>query len=53
MRIVETTPDRVVVKGDDFGAVDVLTPTYVLAFPAPPGLRPFEGDARTLEDLPG
>ena len=49
VRIVEVTPERVVVKGDDFGAVDVVTPSYVLPFPAPAVLRPFEGDASTLD----
>src|SRR4051794_14527484 len=35
VRIVEVTPDRVVVKVDDLGAVDVVTASYVLPFPAP------------------
>jgi hypothetical protein len=48
VRIVEITPERVVVQGDDFGAIDVLTETYVLPFPAPATLRPFDGDASTL-----
>ena len=48
VRIVEVTPERVVVQGDDFGAIDVLTETYVLPFPAPATLRPFDGDASTL-----
>lgn len=48
VRIVEVTPDRIVVKVDDFGAVDVVTPTHVLPFPASDALRPFEGDAQTL-----
>lgn len=48
VRIVEVTPERVVVKVDDFGAVDVVTRSYVLPFPAPDALRPFEGDAKTL-----
>jgi hypothetical protein len=51
VRIVEVTPDRVVVKGDDFGAVDVVTRSYVLPFPAPAELRPFEGDAQTFAGL--
>ena len=53
VRIVEVTPDRVVVKGDDFGAVDVVTRSYVLPFPAPDALRPFEGDAWTFDGLGG
>jgi len=48
VRIVEVTPQRVVVKVDDFGAADAVTRSYVLAFPAPDTLRPFEGDASTL-----
>lgn len=51
VRIVEVTPDRVVVKVDDFGAVDVVTASYVLPFPAPDELRPFEGDAATISGL--
>jgi len=49
VRIVEVTPDRVVVKGDDFGAVDVVTRSYVLPFPAPDALHPFDGDASTID----
>jgi len=49
VRLVEVTPERVVVKVDDFGAVDVVTQSYVLPFPAPDELRPFEGDARTID----
>ncbi|NTW42745.1 MAG: hypothetical protein HGA44_23245 [Cellulomonadaceae bacterium] len=49
VRLVEVTPERVVVKADDFGAVDAVTRSYVLAFPAPATLRPFEGDASTLD----
>ena len=52
VRIVEVTPERVVVKVDDFGAVDVETATYVLPFPAPASLRLFEGDAHTIADGP-
>ena len=48
VRIVEVTPAQVVVKVDDFGAVDVVTRSYTLPFPAPDALRPFEGDASTL-----
>ncbi|HWJ84959.1 MAG TPA: hypothetical protein VNR62_05995 [Cellulomonas sp.] len=49
VRIVEVTPERVVVKVDDFGAVDVVTPSYTLPFPAPANLRPFDGDAGTID----
>ena len=38
-----------VVKVDDFGAVEAVTATYVLPFPAPDALRPFEGDAKTID----
>ncbi|MET0788497.1 MAG: hypothetical protein ABWY33_04570 [Cellulomonas sp.] len=48
VRIVEVTPERVVVKVDDFGDVGAVTPSYVLPFPAPDALRPFEGDAQTI-----
>ena len=48
VRIVEVTPARVVVKVDDFGAVDVVTESYVLPFPAPESAGPFEGDAKTI-----
>jgi hypothetical protein len=46
-RLVEVTPDRVVVKQDDFGAIDAGSGpprSVTLPFPAPPGLRPFPGD---------
>ncbi len=52
VRIVEVTPERVVVKVDDFGAVEARTDTHVLAFPAPDTLRPFEGDPGTLDAGP-
>jgi hypothetical protein len=50
VRIVEVTPERVLVKVDDFGAVDAVTPSYSLPFPAPDALRRYEGDASTLDD---
>ncbi|MEN0128874.1 MAG: hypothetical protein AAGC49_05490 [Brevundimonas sp.] len=53
VRIVEVTPEHVVVKVDDFGAVDVVTRSYTLAFPAPDALRPFEGDAKTIGGIAG
>ncbi|WP_315092924.1 hypothetical protein [uncultured Cellulomonas sp.] len=49
VRIVEVTPDRVVVQTDDFGAVDVDVTRHVLEFPAPDTLRPFEGDASVMD----
>jgi len=53
VRIVEVTPDRVVVQTDDFGAVDVAVTRRVLPFPAPGALRPFEGDAWTFAETLG
>lgn len=47
VRIVEMTPDRVVVKTDDFGAIDAPYELIELAWPAPAGLRP-----RTSDDAP-
>ena len=38
--IVEVRPDRVVVRTDDFGAIDADVETHVLPFPAPATLRP-------------
>ena len=38
--IVELRPDRVVVRTDDFGAIDVEVESFVLPFPAPSTLRP-------------
>ncbi len=52
VRIVEVTPQRVVVATDNFGAIEVVTRTYTLPFPAPDALRPFEGDSRTLSASP-
>lgn len=40
VRLVEVTPERVVVQTDDFGAVDVPVDRYELPWPAPAGLRP-------------
>ena len=40
VRIVEVTPERVVVMTDDFGAIDVPTTEYRLPWPAPAALRP-------------
>jgi hypothetical protein len=46
VRLVEVTPDRVVVQTDDFGAIDVPVDRFELGWPAPESLRPWrEGDA--------
>ncbi len=39
VRIVEVSPDGVVVKTDDFGAIDAPVDVFRLGFPAPPSLR--------------
>lgn len=52
VRIVEVAADRVVVRQDDFGAIEVTPRTYTLAFPAPSELQPFQGDAHRLEAMP-
>ena len=51
VRIVEVTPDGVVVQTDDFGAIDVPVERYALPWPAPAALRPRRGgdpDGRVL-----
>ena len=40
VRLVEVTPDGVVVQTDDFGAIDVPVERYDLPWPPPPTLRP-------------
>jgi len=40
VRIVEVTPQRIVVKGEDFGAVDAHTARWELPWPLPARLRP-------------
>lgn len=40
VRFVEVTPQRIVVKGEDFGAVDALTRRWELPWPIPARLRP-------------
>ncbi|HWI30419.1 MAG TPA: hypothetical protein VNT50_02945 [Microbacterium sp.] len=40
VKIVEVTPERVVVKTDDFGAIDAPVEQYALAWPSPRRLRP-------------
>ncbi|MFC8597806.1 hypothetical protein [Isoptericola sp. NPDC057191] len=45
VRLVEVTPDRVVVQTDDFGAIDATVERFELPWPAPDALRPRrEGD---------
>lgn len=44
VRLVEVTPARIVVKLDDFGAVDAPTRTWELPWPLPPRLRPPRAD---------
>jgi len=40
VRIVEVTPERVVVQTDDYGAVDAPVERFELPWPAPMRLRP-------------
>lgn len=40
VRLVEVTPERIVVKADDFGDVRASTTRYELPWPAPATLRP-------------
>lgn len=40
VRMVEVTPDRVVVQTDDFGAIEAPVDRFELAWPAPAALRP-------------
>jgi hypothetical protein len=47
VRLVEVTPDRVVVQTDDFGAIDAPVDRFVLPWPAPDRLR-----LRTAADRP-
>nr|WP_274636066.1 hypothetical protein [Microbacterium bovistercoris] len=44
VRMVEVTPDHVVVQTDDFGAIDVPVTRFELPWPAPEGLRPRRED---------
>ena len=43
VRPTEVSTDRIVVKKDDFGAIDAPQLVYTLPFPIPPSLRPMEG----------
>ncbi|MFE5340177.1 hypothetical protein ACFQ80_08130 [Isoptericola sp. NPDC056578] len=45
VKLVEVTPDRVVVQTDDLGAIDVAVERFALPWPAPSALHPRrEGD---------
>lgn len=44
VRMVEVTPDRVVVQTDDFGAIDAAVERFTLPWPAPASLRPRRPD---------
>ncbi|WP_199422392.1 hypothetical protein [Actinotalea solisilvae] len=49
--LVEVSPERVVVKLDDFGAVGVGTRSWTLPFPAPATLQPYAGDRGVIDGL--
>ncbi|MFT4281156.1 hypothetical protein [Microbacterium sp.] len=40
VRLVEVTPERIVVKAEDFGAIDLPGRTWELPWPLPARLRP-------------
>lgn len=40
VRVVEVTPQRIVVKGEDFGAIEAATRRWELPWPIPARLRP-------------
>jgi hypothetical protein len=44
VRIVEVTPERVVVQTDDYGAIDAPVERFELPWPAPVRLRPRRAD---------
>lgn len=44
VRLVEVTPERVVVQTDDFGAIDAPVERFALPWPAPAALRPRRDD---------
>jgi hypothetical protein len=44
VRIVEVTPERVVVQTDDYGAIDAPVERFELPWPAPARLRPRRPD---------
>ncbi|AYG04039.1 hypothetical protein [Gryllotalpicola protaetiae] len=39
VRIVEVTPDRIILKTEDWGAIDAPVERHELSWPAPPALR--------------
>ncbi|HMR47779.1 MAG TPA: hypothetical protein PKE40_01325 [Arachnia sp.] len=51
VRFVEVAPERIVVKGEDFGAIDIHTQVYELPWPLPAGLRPPTDADPSLYDL--
>ncbi|QGQ20188.1 hypothetical protein GC089_14470 [Cellulomonas sp. JZ18] len=53
VRLVEVSPERVVVKRDDFGDVSAELRTWTLPFPAPATLRPYASDPSVLDAGPG
>lgn len=52
VRLVEVSPDRVVVKLDDFGDITARLQTWTLPFPPGDALRPFSGDPSVIEGFP-
>lgn len=44
VRFVEVTPERIVVKGEDFGAIDAYARRWELPWPVPSTLRPTRSD---------
>jgi hypothetical protein len=53
VRLVEVTPDGVVVQTDDFGAIDVPVERYALPWPPPAALRPRRPEDPDGRVLPG
>ena len=41
VRMVEVTPERILVKTDDFGAIDVPSLSFELPWPLPESVRPW------------
>ncbi|WP_040167209.1 hypothetical protein [Microbacterium gorillae] len=48
VRVVEVTTERIVVKTDDFGAIDVPAEAIVLEWPVPDRLRPQSAEDRPV-----
>lgn len=46
VRITEATPERVALKREDWGAIDVPAERFEVAMPMPPELRPLGDDPR-------